>query len=176
MRVFGPIRFILMPLCATTKIGFIVFSIGWHERFALVVTHLKLPRPGRLCLNKTSKGVAHEPKRPDARYFLQIEIGRIGLLKSRHYNGVGRGKDTPPHQRQEQQSRSKFQMRKVSSLAAQLSEQRVIRDNLAGGIVARRAGDAAAGMCARATHIESLQRPPIRAMPQHRPRRPKLVE
>ncbi len=45
-----------------------------------------------------------------------------------------------------------------------------------GGIMPRRASDAAARMGARSAHIESPDRPAIIAMSEHRPRRPELVE
>ena len=52
----------------------------------------------------------------------------------------------------------------------------MISQDGARGIMARRAGDAAAGMGAGTAVIKPLQRPAIVGMAEHRPRREQLIE
>src|SRR5688572_23021253 len=51
-----------------------------------------------------------------------------------------------------------------------------VAQHLAGAVVARRAGDAAAGMGAGAAQVQALQRSAIVGVSEHRPRRPQLIE
>src|SRR5207302_3310932 len=51
-----------------------------------------------------------------------------------------------------------------------------VAQNLTRGIVPRQTGHPAAGMCARAAHVEALERPAVIAMSKHRPGGEKLIE
>src|SRR3546814_8177926 len=64
----------------------------------------------------------------------------------------------------------------LSAPAGEAAEARGVGENLACGIMARSAGDAAAGVSSGAAHVEALHRPPIGGVAKHGAGGPKLVQ